>query len=133
MIKFLTHKQVIFLNGVVIKRYSPDEMIGVKDEKMLDSALMRPQSSAFGEDAYPSLTEKAAALYASLAQNHAFQNANKRTAFACLHQFLWINGYRLQIPEKEAEDYTVYVVNEKPPIQLISDWISEHISKKNNG
>lgn len=130
MMKYITHKQAIFLNGVIIKRYSPEEMIGVKDEKMLDSAIMRPQSSAFEKDAYPSLTEKAAALFASLAQNHAFQNANKRTAFACLHQFLWMNGYKLQVDEQDAEEYTVHVVNEKPAILEISSWIREHMTQR---
>jgi len=50
----------------------------------MESAVLRPQSSAFGEDAYPDLYDKAAALFVSLGQDHPFQNANKRTAFTAL-------------------------------------------------
>ncbi|MFU8692697.1 type II toxin-antitoxin system death-on-curing family toxin (plasmid) [Rossellomorea sp. FS2] len=127
MTKYLTHKQAIFLNGVLIKRYSPKEFIGVKDEKLLDSAIMRPQSSAFESDAYPTLELKAAALFESMAQNHSFHNANKRTAFACLFQFLRMNGWILDVPEKEAEDMTSFVVTDKPPLQHIADWISSNL------
>lgn len=130
MTKYLTHKQAIFLNGVMIQRYTPKEHIGVKDEKLLDSAIMRPQSSAFGSDAYPSLELKAAALFESLAQNHSFHNANKRTAFACLFLFLRTNGWILNVREKEAEDMTFFVVTNKPSLQHIADWISSNIVQR---
>lgn len=130
MTKYITHKQAIFINGVMIKKYSPKEMIGIKDVGLLDSAIMRPHSSAFGEDAYPDLIMKGAALLASLSQNHAFHNANKRTAFACLYQFLYMNGYSLIADPHEAEDFTVYVVKEKPDLILITSWISEHIQER---
>lgn len=130
MTKYLTHKQAIFLNGVMIKRYTPKEHIGVKDENLLDSAIMRPQSSAFGSDAYLSLELKAAALFESLAQNHSFHNANKRTAFACLFLFLRTNGWILNVPEKEAEDMTSFVVTNKPPLQHIADWISSNLVQR---
>ena len=53
--------------------------------------MNRTKQSAFGEEAYPSIFEKAAELFESLAQNHAFHNANKRTAllFGDPHSELW--------------------------------------------
>lgn len=127
MTRFITHKQAIFLNGFIIKKYSPNEMIGIKDETMLDSAIRRPQQSIGGVDAYLDLEMKGAALFASLAQNHPFHNANKRTAFACLYQFLHINGYALIVNQTTAEDFTVRVVVEKPELMLITSWISQHM------
>ena len=50
----------------------------VRDVGLLDSALARPQSSAFGEDAYPTLRLKAAALMHSLVKNHSLMDGNKR-------------------------------------------------------
>lgn len=88
-------------------------------------ALEPPKQSAFGEDAYPDIFSKAAALYASLAQNHSFHNANKRTALFLLILFLWLNRYRFIAPQKVAEDYTVFVVNEKPEIECIVKFIEE--------
>lgn len=130
MIKYLTEKQVIFLNSLMIERYTPKELKGVKDVGLLQSALARPKQTVFGQDGYPTLWEKAGALFASLTQNHAFHSANKRTGFAAMKQFLWINGYNLKVDEKEAEDYTIMVVEEKPTIEEISKWIKNHSVKR---
>ncbi|MBE1556714.1 type II toxin-antitoxin system death-on-curing family toxin [Sporosarcina limicola] len=126
MTRFITEKEALMLNALVIKRYTPAEPIGVKDRTLLDSALNRPQQSLFGEDAYPSIWEKAATLYASLSQNHAFHNANKRTSFAATFLFLKLNGCQLRASEKEAEDFTVYLVTEKPSLTLITEWLQKH-------
>lgn len=67
--------------------------MGVKDPALLDSANNRPKQSEFEKDVYPKLVEKAAALFESIAKNHAFHNANKRTALASLIIILKINGY----------------------------------------
>jgi hypothetical protein len=50
----------------------------VRDYGLLGSALARPQATAFGQDAYPDLDARAAALLHSLARNHAFTDGNKR-------------------------------------------------------
>lgn len=83
-IRYLSVQEVITINVAMIQRYSPGEQIGVKEPRLLESAVHRPQSSVFGEDAYPTSFEKAAALFESLGQNHPFHNANKRTAFTAL-------------------------------------------------
>ena len=72
---YLTTNQVIAINTVRIRLYSPDEPLGVKDPNLLDSAINRPKQSVFGSDAYPTIFEKAAALFESIAKNHAFHNA----------------------------------------------------------
>ncbi|MBW8351824.1 type II toxin-antitoxin system death-on-curing family toxin [Bacillus sp. IITD106] len=132
MTRFLTEKEVIFLNALVIKRYTPSEEIRVKDQNLLDSAIHRPQQSAFGEDAYPTIWLKAAALFESISKNHAFVGGNKRTGFASLYQFLWLNGYRLMVDEKEAENFTVDMVKIKPtiPLEEIAEWIEKHSERK---
>jgi death-on-curing protein len=64
----------------------------VRDIGLLDSAVMRARSSAFGEDAYPTLALKAAALLHSIAGNHALVDGNKRLAWAATRVFLGLNG-----------------------------------------
>lgn len=130
MTRYLTHKEVILINALVIKRYTPGEQVGVKDFKLVDSALNRPKQSAFGKDAYPTFWLKAAALYASITQNHGFHNANKRTGFASMKQFLWINGYHFRASEQEAEEYTMRVVNVKPPLDEIAHWIEKNAMER---
>ena len=69
---YLTAEMAILINQKVILEHSADEPSGVKDHTLLDFALKRPQQSVFGEDAYPTLLLKAAALLETLAQNHSF-------------------------------------------------------------
>lgn len=68
----------------------------IGDYGLLESAVARPQASVFGEDAYPTLHEKAAALLQSLATNHALIDGNKRTAFVATALFYELNGRRIR-------------------------------------
>ncbi|MGC8473371.1 MAG: type II toxin-antitoxin system death-on-curing family toxin [Candidatus Dormibacteria bacterium] len=63
----------------------------VRDVGLLDSAVARPRSSAFGEDAYPRLELKAAALLHSIARNHALVDGNKRLSWLATVVFLDLN------------------------------------------
>lgn len=81
----------------------------VRDQGLLDSAVHRARSSAFGEDAYPTLAEKAAALMHSLARNHALVDGNKRLAWAAMRVFLMLNGHRPQLTEDAAFDLVLSV------------------------
>ncbi|OBJ86497.1 type II toxin-antitoxin system death-on-curing family toxin [Mycobacterium asiaticum] len=65
----------------------------LRDFGLLESAVLRPQATAFGDDAYPTIHEKAAALLHSLARNHPFVDGNKRTAWAATAVFYQVNGY----------------------------------------
>ncbi|MFT8309753.1 MAG: type II toxin-antitoxin system death-on-curing family toxin [Sporolactobacillus sp.] len=128
MTEYLNKNQVIYLNAVLIKRFSPSEDIGIKEPSLLDSAINCPKQSVLGEDAYPTLCQKAAALFQNLAQNHPFYNANKRTAYAALELFLRKNGYVIQASQKEKENFTVELSDQqnKIAIQDISTWIKVH-------
>jgi death on curing protein len=81
----------------------------VRDLGLLDSACHRPQASFFGQEAYPTLAGKAAALKHSLACNHALVDGNKRLALLATVVFLRINGYYLELTDDEAFDLTLSV------------------------
>ena len=74
----------------------------VRDVGLLDSAVARPRSSAFGEDAYPTLGLKAAALLHSVASNHALVDGNKRLAWLATVVFLDLNGSRPDVTDDQA-------------------------------
>jgi death-on-curing protein len=74
----------------------------VRDYGLLESALARPQATAFGADAYVEIHEKAAALLHSIARNHALVDGNKRVALAALLAFYGLNGVRLRLSNDEA-------------------------------
>lgn len=128
---YLETNQVIAINAVQIRLYSPKELLGIRDPNLLDSAINRhrPRQSVIGEDAYPSIHEKAAALFESLAKNHAFQNANKRTALASLIVFLKINHYSWTMGIEDEQDFTVDVVNHQYTFEEIISMIEIHTKR----
>jgi death on curing protein len=79
----------------------------VRDIGLLESALARPQASAFGSDAYPDLDAKAAALLHSLARNRGLVDGNKRLALAATIAFYGVNGRRLALSNDEAYELVV--------------------------
>ena len=83
----------------------------VRDLGLLESALARPQASAFGEDAYPSVHDKAAALLHSLARNHALVDGNKRLALAATIAFYGMNGRRLTLTNDQAYELVIDVAS----------------------
>ncbi len=64
----------------------------IRDIGLLGSAAARPQTALFGEDAYPDLWTKAAALLHSIVKNHALVDGNKRLGWLACAVFLEING-----------------------------------------
>ncbi len=81
----------------------------IRDRGLLEAALARPRASAFGEDAYPSIHDKAAALMHSVARNHALMDGNKRLALAATIAFCGLNGLRLTLTNAEAYDLVIRV------------------------
>ena len=75
-----------------------------RDIDLLESALARPFHSAGGADAYPSVIEKASALFHSMISNHPFQNGNKRTAVLAVDAFLPANGFSLALDNASMYD-----------------------------
>jgi death on curing protein len=80
-----------------------------RDVGLVASAIVRPQTSVLGEDAYPDLHTKAAAILHSLARNHAFVDGNKRVAWLSAGAFYWINGPLLDAPDDPAYDLVIAV------------------------
>jgi death-on-curing protein len=64
----------------------------IRDAGLLESAALRPQSSVFGEEAYPELLTKAAALLHSIVRNHPLVDGNKRLGWVAVKTFLILNG-----------------------------------------
>lgn len=81
----------------------------VRDPGLLDAACARPRSTVFGEDAYPTLGQKAAALLHSLVRNHALVDGNKRLGWLATAVFLDLNGRAPQLTDDEAFDLVMSV------------------------
>jgi death on curing protein len=85
----------------------------VRDYGLLESALARPRTSAFGQEAYQDIHEKAAALLHSLARNHALVDGDKRLALAATIAFYGMNGMRFTFTNDEAYNFILDVASGK--------------------
>jgi death-on-curing protein len=90
-----------------IARQAVGDDVVVEDYGLLESALARPRASVFGEDAYPDLHLKAAALLHSLARNHALVDGNKRLGWTACRTFLAINGQWISAPEDDRFKFVI--------------------------
>jgi death-on-curing protein len=101
----------------------------VRDIGLLDSALARPQSSAFGEDAYPTLQLKAAALMHSIIKNHSLIDGNKRLSFVATNIFFLVNGHRLEMSIDEGYQLVLDIASGDLDLEIIADRL---VAKKIN-
>ena len=105
-----------------IARAAVESDVVVGDYGLLESALARPRASVFGQDAYPDLHLKAAALFQSLARNHALVDGNKRLAWTACRTFLAINGQWISASEDERFDFVIAVATgAKPDVDKIAE------------
>lgn len=81
----------------------------VCDIGLVEIAAHRPQAGFMGQEAYPSITEKAAALMHSACSNHALVDGNTWLAFLATAVFLRINGYNLALSDDDAFELTMAV------------------------
>jgi death-on-curing protein len=99
----------------------------VRDAGLLSSAIARPRTTVFGEDAYPDLATKAAALFESLVSNHPLLDGNKRLAVVLTWTFLLNNGVRLEHTEDDAYDFTIAAASGELTLEEIREWLSAHL------
>ena len=81
----------------------------VREIGLLESAVARPKTYVFGEDAYPTFVQKAAALLHSIARNHALIDGNKRLAWSAARLFCLMNDLDIKMKEDKAYEMVVGV------------------------
>jgi death-on-curing protein len=99
----------------------------VRDAALLDAAAARPAQSAFGEDAYPTLPEKAGALLHALARNHPFTDGNKRTATVAVLFMLRANGHCAEWPAEDALRTILDVAEGRSTLDKFVSWLAEQL------
>jgi death-on-curing protein len=92
----------------------------VRDIGLLDAAVARPRSSAFGADAYPTLELKASALLHSIVRNHALVDGNKRLAWLAAVAFLDLNGSPVEIGDDAAFELVMEAAEDRLDLEDIA-------------
>ncbi len=94
----------------------------IRDYGLLNSAAARPRTTVFGEDAYPDLFTKAAALLHSIVKNRALIDGNKRLVWLATAVFLEINGIAVtQAVNDDVYDFVINMAANNPTLTEISD------------
>jgi death on curing protein len=99
----------------------------VKDVGLLDSALARPRTSLFGDDAYPEIELKGAAMMHSLIKNHPMVDGNKRTSWFMLTAFLFINGFHIEMSTEQALTLTLGLATDELTLDEAASLIRSHL------
>jgi len=100
--------------------------VTIRDAGLLAAAAGRPQLTVYGDDAYPTLEEKAAALLHSLVRNHALVDGNKRLAWAATRVFCILNGHDLTYTVDDAEHIMLAAVAGDFDVPHLASWIRAH-------
>jgi death on curing protein len=105
---------VSLTQALKVARVATGGPVEVRDLGLLEAALLRPQTSIFGQDAYPDLLTKAAALMHSIIANHPFVDGNKRAAWLTMYVFCAKNGLEIDPPDDDvAYEFVIAVASGK--------------------
>ena len=119
-VEYLTEDEVLLL----YRRFIGPPAL--RDPGGFSSAIHRPMQSAFGEDAYPTIFLKAAALMQSLAENQSFVDGNKRIAWFAAKAFLGLNGHKLRSPADEGNALFRARIANGMTINELASWLESH-------
>jgi len=125
---YLSLDQILQIHEAQIERFGG--ATGLRDPGALESAVARPAMTFGGEDLYPDVPSKAAALMHSLVMNHAFVDGNKRVGVTAAELFILLNGYRLDASDPELEELTLTVAKGELDAEALAIWFRQRISRE---
>lgn len=122
--RYLTPEQVLFIHARLIAETGGEH--GVRDLGLLQSAISRPLAVFEGNELYPDIHNKAAALLESLINNHPFVDGNKRTGIIAAAMVLQINNYSLTASNREVETFVLSIASGNQTFESIMEWLKLH-------
>ena len=125
MIRYLTLAEVLELHRMVVGQTGG--AAGLRDLGALEAAVAQPRQSFGGQDLYPSLAAKVAALGFGLIANHAFVDGNKRVGHAAMDTMLLLNGAELRATIDDAEGMIVRVAAGQASREELLAWVEAHV------
>ena len=126
--RFVTLAEVLELYRRVVEATGGSP--GIRDLHGLESALAQPRMTFEGDDLYPSVVEKAAALGFSLIKNHPFVDGNKRLGHAAMELFLLMNGFEIRAPTDEQERLILRVASGEAGREELVGWLERYVIEK---
>ena len=128
MIEYLDVEDVLLLHADLIAESGGSD--GVRDLGAVGSAVAQPQAGFGGQDLYPTLAEKAAALAFSLVKNHAFVDGNKRIGHKAMETFLVLNGHEIRADVDEQERAVLALASGETAREEWTNWVVSHLKAR---
>ena len=123
MTLYLSVRQLLRLHEIQVRAFGGSA--GLRDRGGLEAAAARPQMTFGGDDLYPDLAAKAAALMHSLAMNHPFVDGNKRVGVMAAELFLAANDHELEADDEALADLTFAIARGEVPAEALAVWIRQ--------
>ena len=123
--RYLSLGEVVVLHRALVAQTGGAE--GIRDLGALESSLAQPRATFGGDDLYPTLIDKAAALGYGLAMNHPFIDGNKRIAHAAMAVFLELNGSGLEAAVDDQERLMLDLAAGLLDRAALLAWLSGHV------
>ena len=125
MTLYLSLDQIVRIHERQVARFGGSAV--VRDMGALAAASARPQATFGGDDLYPDVASKSAALLHSLIANHPFVDGNKRTAVMAAELFLLFNGFELLTSDDALEEVTMAAARGELAAEALAIWIRQRL------
>ena len=125
--RYLRAEEILAIHDETVEKEGG--ILGIRDLGLLYSLAERPKSSMMGQEFYPDLFSKAAAILEGIATYHVFSDANKRTAFLSTGTFLGFQGFDLIVEHDVAYRFVLEVAVQKKSIEEIAAWLKKNSRK----
>jgi len=122
-VRYLTVEEVVVIHERVLARFGGAG--GIRDWGLLDSAVQRPRAAFGGEELYPDLFAKAAALGHSLVIPPPFVDGNKRTAWEAMHTMVEENACRLRADPEDVVALMLRIEDKTLGVEQVADWLRQ--------
>jgi death-on-curing protein len=129
--RHLSLAEVLELHRMVIEQAGGS--LGLRDLGALESAVAQPRMTFGGNDLYPSLIDKAAALCFSLVKDHPFVDGNKRVGHAAMETLLVLNGFEIDAPTDEQEQLVLASAAGQLSREDLVQWLESHVREVGPG
>jgi death-on-curing protein len=123
--RYLTLNELLQLHRHLVEQFGGS--VGIHSVEALESALAQPRMTFSGEDLYPTIVEKAAALGFSLIRNHPFVDGNKRTGHAAMEIFLILNSNEIDASVDEQERIILQLAAGELERKAFDEWLRDHV------
>ena len=127
MIRYLALVEILDIPHQITQRSGGAE--GIRDLGALESAIAQPRMTFGGEDLYPTIIDKAAALGFSIVMNHPFVDGNKRTGHAAMEIFLVLNGLEINASTDEQEAIILALASGELDRDIFTNWLQQSIKE----